>query len=50
MIEGLDLLKPCGKTISKKEISTISRGRDSVNDVFKIKKKHKSRPDKQLEK
>ena len=50
MIEGLDCIKSKGKYPYQGNIASISRGKNAIADLFKIKKECKSKTTKQLEK
>lgn len=50
MIEGLDLIKSQGSYVGRDKLAVISRGKEAVGDLFKIKKEYKSKTAKQLEK
>lgn len=50
MIEGLEFIKSQGGYSCKGKIETISRGKDAVGKMFKVKKEYKSKTAKQAEK
>ena len=50
MIEGLEFIKSQGRYPYRENIASISRGKNAVMDLFKVKKEHKSKTAKQLEK
>ena len=50
MIEGLDFIKSQGGNTCRGKLTTISRGKEVVGDLFKVKKEYKSKTAKQVEK
>ncbi len=50
MIEGLDLIKSKGGQICRGHVAIISRGKEAVGNLFKVKKEYKSKTAKQVEK
>ena len=50
MIEGLEFIKSQGGYSCQGKLNTISRGKEVIGDLFKVKKEYKSKTAKQAEK